>query len=125
MHYLAHQAVITPQKETTKVRMVFDASAKQNKASPSLNDLLLRGPVILADLLGLLLRLRLHRIVILADIEKAFLQVGLKSSERDVTRFFWLVNAKLNTLENNLQVYRFARVPFGMISSPFLLSATV
>ncbi len=57
MHYLAHQAVITPQKETTKVRMVFDASAKQNKASPSLNDLLLRGPVILADLLGLLLRL--------------------------------------------------------------------
>ncbi|MCP3661477.1 MAG: hypothetical protein GY696_03110 [Gammaproteobacteria bacterium] len=85
-NYLAHRAVITPQKETTKV--VLDASAKHKKASSSLNGLLLQGPVILADLLGLLLHLRLHKIVILTDIEKAFLQVGFKWSEWDVTRFF-------------------------------------
>ena len=125
VHYLAHQAVITPQKETTKVRMVFDGSAKQGKKSPSINDLLLRGQVILPDLCGLLLRFRFPPTVILADIEKAFLQVGLQPSQRDITRFFWFKDASKCTLEDNLQVYRFARVPFGMISSPFLLGATV
>ena len=47
VHYIPHQPVITPQKTTTKVRIVFDASARANKQSKGLNDCLYRGPVIL------------------------------------------------------------------------------
>ncbi|XGW02981.1 hypothetical protein V3C99_014742, partial [Haemonchus contortus] len=39
VHYIPHQPVLTPQKETTKLRIVFDASAHY-KGSPSLNDVL-------------------------------------------------------------------------------------
>uniref|UniRef100_A0A183GEN0 DUF1758 domain-containing protein n=1 Tax=Heligmosomoides polygyrus TaxID=6339 RepID=A0A183GEN0_HELPZ len=39
IHYLPHQAIITPLKETTKMRIVFDASAHY-KNCPSLNDVL-------------------------------------------------------------------------------------
>ena len=42
----------------------------------------------LNDLCGILIRFRLHKIVLVADIEKAFHQLGLQKSLRDVTRFF-------------------------------------
>ena len=75
IHYTLHHAVLTPQKTTTKMRVVYDASAKPKEHYKSLNECLFRGPVMLQDLVGLLLRFRLHRVAITADIEKAFLQI--------------------------------------------------
>ncbi|KAL9958393.1 hypothetical protein ACROYT_G035399 [Oculina patagonica] len=124
-HYIPHHEIVTPEKTTTKIRIVFDASAKTRKGSQSLNESLHRGPIILEDLCGLLMRFRLNKVALVADVEKAFHQVGLQSEDRDVTRFVWLKDATKPTLENNVQVLRFTRVPFGMISSPFLLAATV
>ena len=124
-HYIPHHPVITPSKSTTKMRIVYDASAKTKRSEQSLNDCLYRGPVILPDLYGLLLRFRMSPVGIIADIEKAFLNVGLQVSDRDVTRFLWLRDPTNTNLDNNLQIYRFCRIPFGVISSPFLLGATI
>ena len=87
-YYLPHHPVLTPKKATTKVRIVYDASSKARSDMSSLNKCLHQGPVILPDLCGLLIRFRTYPIVVLADIEKAFLQVGIQDAERDVTRFF-------------------------------------
>ena len=83
-HYIPHHPVITPLKSTTKVRIVYDASAKTRQSNKSLNECLYRGPVILPSLLGLLLRFRLSAIGIVSDVEKAFLNVGLQVHDRDV-----------------------------------------
>lgn len=96
-HYLPHHAVINPIKLTTKLRIVYDASAKTRKENNSLNDCLYRGPVLLNDLCGLLMRFRLHRIAMVADIEKPFLQIGLQLNQRDVTRFIWLKHLSSQT----------------------------
>ena len=88
----------------------------------SLNKCLHRGPVILEDLYGLLLIFRTKRIGIIADIEKAFLQVGLHQGNGDVTRFLWLKDIKGKETDNNIQTYRYAKLSFGIISNPFLLS---
>ena len=53
-HYIPHHEIVTPEKTTTKIRIVFDASAKTRKGSQSLNESLHRGPIILEDLCGLL-----------------------------------------------------------------------
>jgi hypothetical protein len=68
----------------------------------------------------------LNDVAIVADLEKAFLQVGLQDQDRDVTRFLWLKDCDNLSTENNIHVLRDSHVfPFGITSSPFLLMATI
>ena len=116
--YLPHYAVINPLKPTTKFRIVYDALAKYREESKSLNECLYRGPVMLNDLCCLLMRLRLNTIAVVADIEKAFLQIGLQPDQRDVTQFIWLKDCTHDRVSNdNIQEYWFSRVPFGKFKS--------
>ena len=125
-HYLPHHPVITPTKRTTKVRIVYDASAKGRKGDKSLNECLYKGPNLLPDLCGILFRFRTQPVAIFSDIEKAFLQVGIRETDRDVTRFLWFKNlSNLKITESNLDTHRFCRVPFGVVCSPFLLGGTI
>ncbi|XP_065191904.1 uncharacterized protein LOC135822994 [Sycon ciliatum] len=125
IHYLPHHCVLKLSSSTTKIRVVYDASARVSKTSPSLNDCLYPGPCMIPDLCGILLRFRMHPIAVCSDIEKAFLQMNLNVADRDVTRFLWLDDPNQPVNYSNLQTLRFCRVPFGVVSSPFLLSATI
>ena len=53
---LPHHPVLTPSKSATKVCIVYDGSSKEKLGTNSLNECLHRGPVILPDMVGLLLR---------------------------------------------------------------------
>ena len=68
-----------------------------------LNECLYRGTINLPDMCGILLRFHIYYIVILGDIEKTFLQIGIKEQERDVTRFLWFKDPnKPQIVEGNL-----------------------
>ena len=125
-HYLPHHPVVTPSKSTIKLRIVYDASIKAKRGDKSLNECLYRGPVLLPDLCEILLRFRIHPTVLLADIEKASLQVGIQESDQDVTHFLWFKDlTNLHVTDRNLDVYRFCWVPFEIICSPFLFAGTI
>ena len=85
VHYMPHHAVVRHDKDTTKVRVVYDGSARSD--GPSLNDCLHAGPKFNQRIFDILLRFRLHRVAITADIEKAFLMVSVASKDRDVLRY--------------------------------------
>ena len=121
-HYLPHHAVVRQDKSTTRVRIVYDASANSSN-SPSLNDCLLKGPKFNQLIFDLLVRFRAYKIALTADLEKAFLMVSIEEADRDVLRFLWTDDLSRDPPE--LKIYRFTRVVFGVSSSPFLLNATI
>ncbi|CAJ0606291.1 unnamed protein product [Cylicocyclus nassatus] len=124
VYYIPHQAVFKESSATTKLRVVFDASSHM-RGVPSLNDCLYEGPSLLPEIAGIQLRARLHKYLLIADVEKAFHQVRLQVSQRDVTRFLWLKDVNRPPDKDNLRHFRFTRIPFGVKSSPFILAASI
>ena len=72
---MSHHAVCKDNRETTEVRIVFDASAQISRNEPSLNDNLYTGPCLLPYVFDILLRSRIGKYALIADIKQAFLQI--------------------------------------------------
>ena len=119
--YLPHKAVVREDAETTKVRIVFDASAKENDQSLSLNDVIEIGPSLQNNLWKVLLRNRMCPVTLTGDMKKAFFQVRIREEDRDALRFHWLTSIESDEIE----AFRFTRAIFGMGESPFLLNGTI
>ena len=105
--------------------IVYDESAKAKKMNISLNKSLYRGPVILGDLCLLLLRFGTHETAIIADIEKTFLQISFQEPDLDVTRVLWLKDINKPVISSNIDIFRFTRIIFGIVSSQLILAATI
>ena len=120
-HYLPFHGVVK-ESATTPIRLVFNASSKANEQVPSLNDLLETGPNLTERLVDCLLSFRTKRYAVTADINKAFLRVGMAPLDRDYLRFLWVED--LNQ-PDEIKTYRFRVVPFGSTCSPFLLQGTL
>lgn len=116
-HYLPHRPVVK-EGSTTRIRPVFDASAKE-QGGPSLNQCLEKGPNLIELIPDILIRFRQNKIGVTADIRKAFLQISVHPNDRDFVRFLWVDS------DGHEKIYRHRRVIFGVNSSPFLLGATI
>ena len=123
VHYLPHRAVIREGAETTKLRVVCDASCKDGKTGVSLNSCLHVGPPMTPMIFDVLLRFRANHVALVGDIEKAFLNIEIHPEDRDSLRFLWVNDVK--SPEPEVTILRFKRVVFGCNSSPFLLNAVL
>ena len=93
VHYLPHQTVIRKEAETTKLRIVYDASAKEVKNGTSLNDCLHTGPSLNPLLFEILVRSRENRVALVGDIETAFLNIAVGVNNCDCLRFLgWMMH---------------------------------
>ena len=121
--YLPHSAVIRKDAETTKVRVVYDASCRDKVTGTSLNSCLHVGPSLSPLIFDILLRFRNERVALVGDIAKAFLNIEVDPADRDCLRFLWLKD--IEAKEPEIITLRFNRVIFGVNSSPFLLNAVL
>ena len=113
INFLLHHCVQKAEPTTTKLRVVFDGSAKSDNGT-SLNSSLMVVPTIQQDLFSLLVRFRLHRVALTADIAKMYRQIVLDTSARDFHRFLWREDPN-----QPIQQFRMTRVIYGITSAAY------
>ena len=123
VHYLPWRGIMKTESDTTKLRLVMDASAKKSASQVSLNQCLYQGPNMILNLAQCLIRFMLDRYRCVADIEKAFLRILIAQEDRDVLRFFWPEDPC--DPNSYLLEYRWKAVLFGSIASPFILATVL
>ena len=114
--YLSHHPVVNPRKPE-KVRRVCNA-AKRFRGY-CLNDVLMKGPDLLRNLIGILFRFRENCVALTADIEEKFLQIQVPEQQRRYLRFLWTDE------DGKLMPYQYNRHVFGVKSSPTCANYTL
>lgn len=112
-YYLPHHAVYKNSSSTTKLRVVFDASAATTSGL-SLNDTQQVGPTVQNDLVTIIMRFCTHQVVLTADIPKMYRQVQVDEADRKFQRILWL-NKK-----GEWAKFELATVTYGCSSAPYL-----
>ncbi|UYV84347.1 hypothetical protein LAZ67_X001911, partial [Cordylochernes scorpioides] len=118
-YYLPHHPVIKEKGCTTKLRVVFDASAKTDSGL-SLNDALIPGPKIQQDLFHIILRFRIHPVAINADIVKMYRQIRISQEDSEFQRIVWR-----NDPHDKIKDYRLETVTYGTSCAPFLATRII
>ncbi|XP_065094610.1 uncharacterized protein LOC135715141 [Ochlerotatus camptorhynchus] len=113
-YFLPHHAVHRPDSSTTKIRVVFDGSAKSSNQL-SLNDLLLTGPTVQPSMLCIVVNSRFHRFVMKADVEKMFRQALVHPDDRLLQQVAWRRNES-----EPLKTYSLNTVTYGTSCAPYL-----
>ena len=87
VHYISHHAIIRPEKKSTSLRIVCNSSSSYQ--GHRLNDYWLKGPDLLNNLFGVILRFRENPVAIHGDISKMYHRVLIPEVDRHVHRFVW------------------------------------
>ena len=114
-YYIPHNPIFKMTSASSKVRIVFDASAKAPNGW-SLNDCLRKGPNLLPDIAAVLLRFRTNPIALNGDLRKMFCQTAVTSEFQPYQLYLW---RNCDTMSET-KVYVMQRLMFGVTSSPFL-----
>ena len=108
--YVPHHPVINPNKPG-KVRRVCNAASEFEGFS--LNKILLVGPDLLQNLIGIICRFREKPFGMSANFETMFLQVKVPDADAKCLRFLWRENQSYD-----LSTYEYTRLIFGAKDSP-------
>ena len=87
IHYISHHEVLRPESKSTPVRIVFNSSAVFR--GHCLNDYWMKGPDLLNDLFGVVLRFRENEVAFIGDISKMYHRIRIPEADQHVHRFLW------------------------------------
>nr|CAH7716533.1 unnamed protein product [Callosobruchus chinensis] len=113
-YFMPHHGVLKESSCTTKLRVVFNASAPTTTGL-SLNDLQMTGPIIQQDLLSIILRFRMRSIVLSSDIKKMYRQVLINPNQRNLQKIVWRSNPN-----EPLKTFQLNTVTYGTTAASFL-----
>lgn len=118
-YYLPHHCVFKAAQGNTKISVVFDASCK-SASGISLNDGLLVGPTIQQDLISILLRFRIFKYVLVADMVKMYKQILIDTSQTSLQRILWRENVEAEVRTYELTTVTYGRAPASYLATRYL-----
>ena len=118
-YYMPMHAVMKDSSSTTKLRVVFDASAKTS-SNCSLNDTLAVSPTLYPPITDILMRFRTYPVALSSNITKMYRANELAPEDRNLHRFLWRPDTTSPLVD-----YQMNRVTFGVAASPFAAVGTL
>ena len=107
IYYVSHHEVVKPESQSTPCRIVFNSSASY--MGHNLNDYWFKGPDLLNNLLGILLRFRQDNVAFAGDIKKMYHSVGTSELDHHTHRFLW----RNLEVDRKPDIYTITAVSFG------------
>ncbi|KAG7300389.1 hypothetical protein JYU34_015993 [Plutella xylostella] len=118
-YFMPHHGVTRENAVTTKLRVVFNGSAKTS-SKQSLNDLMEGGPNLQADMQTILLQWRQYRFVFTADIEKMYRFIAMHPEDQPLQKIVWR-----DSPNEPLQEFQLTSVAYGTRAAPYLALRTL
>lgn len=112
-YYIPYFSVIRQEALTTKLRNVFNASAKTDNGV-SLNELIYAGPSLQTKLFNVLISVRQYKYMFGADITKMYRQILIPPKDQDKLRILWRPSSS-----EPLQEFRLKTITYGVDCAPY------
>ncbi|GFY02626.1 integrase catalytic domain-containing protein [Trichonephila clavipes] len=118
-YYMPHHGVLRPEKSTTKLRVVFNAT------NPTSNGLLLNsiqynGGLVQNDLFTIMIKFREHPYAFTADVKMMYRMILIHESQQPLLRILWKESP-----EDPVKTFEMKTVTYGTVSAPFLATRTL
>uniref|UniRef100_A0A146L5E8 DUF5641 domain-containing protein n=1 Tax=Lygus hesperus TaxID=30085 RepID=A0A146L5E8_LYGHE len=117
-YIIPHHSILKEDRNKTKLRVVFDASARSDHGS--LNEYLMTGSKLQADIRDVLLNFRSHKFVFVTDFVKMYRCIWIDPNDRPYQCIYWRTDP-----DKEVQTYQCNTVTYGLTSSPYLALRTV
>ncbi|GFV94035.1 integrase catalytic domain-containing protein [Trichonephila clavipes] len=117
--YMPHHGVYCPEKSTTKLRTVFNASSPSTSRK-SLNSIQFNGRLVQEDLFSIMVRFRKHKYAFTTDIEKMFRMINIHPEQTCLQRILWKKG-----IGEPIKMYELTTVTYGTVSAPYLATRTL
>ncbi|XP_045504751.1 uncharacterized protein LOC123701362 isoform X1 [Colias croceus] len=113
-YLLPHHGVCRETSLSTKLRVVFDASAVTTSGL-SFNNIQNIGPTVQDDLYSILVRMRQHKFIATADVEKMYRMIYVHEDQHQLQQILW----RFEPYEQ-IKQYKLKTVTYGTASAPYL-----
>ncbi|GFX99531.1 integrase catalytic domain-containing protein [Trichonephila clavipes] len=118
-YYMPHHGVLRPEKSTTKLRVVFNATNPTSNGL-SLNSIQYNGGLVQNDLFTIMIKFREHPYAFAADVKMMYRMILIHESQQPLLRILWKESP-----EDPVKTFEMKTVTYGMVSAPFLATRTL
>ncbi|GFV49112.1 integrase catalytic domain-containing protein [Trichonephila clavipes] len=87
-YYMPHHGVLRPEKSTTKLRVVFNATNPTSNGL-SLNSIQYNGGLVQNDLFTIMIKFREHPYAFMADVKMMYRMILIHESQQPLLRILW------------------------------------